>query len=346
MGRERDFSHIPIIDVSELVAGGPARRAVAERLGEACRESGFFYVVGHGVDEALQARLRELSRQFFAQDVETKLAIRMALGGRAWRGYFRVGDELTSGKPDQKEGLYFGAELPADDPLVRAGTPLHGPNLFPAEPRGLPRGRAGVHGGADRPGPPADGRAGAEPGPGGVVLRRPLHGRAADPVPHLQLPAAGRPGPLGRRRAHRLRPADDPAAGRRRRPGGEVAVAVGPRPAGAGLVRLQHRRHARPHDRRAVPLHAAPRPQPGPARPALVPVLLRPELLRARAADRPAGPGAPARRPGRALGPGQRPRLRGDLRRLPARQGRQGLPRSCGRRCSERPGPSVQGRVH
>ena len=54
MGRERDFSLIPIIDVSELVAGGPSRRAVAERLGKACRESGFFYVVGHGVDAALQ----------------------------------------------------------------------------------------------------------------------------------------------------------------------------------------------------------------------------------------------------------------------------------------------------
>src|SRR5215471_8906159 len=133
MGRERDFSHIPIIDVSELAAGGSSQRAVAERLGGACRESGFFYVVGHGADAALQGRLRDLSREFFAQDLETKLAIRMDLGGRAWRGYFRVGDELTSGRPDQKEGLYFGAELPAGHPLVRAGTPLHGPNLFPAE---------------------------------------------------------------------------------------------------------------------------------------------------------------------------------------------------------------------
>ena len=80
MGPASDFSHIPIIDVSDLVAGRPARRAVAERLGEACRESGFFYVVGHGVDEALQARLRDLSREFFAQDLETKLKVRMALG--------------------------------------------------------------------------------------------------------------------------------------------------------------------------------------------------------------------------------------------------------------------------
>jgi len=137
MRQARDFGHIPIIDVGELVGDADGKSAVAAQIATACRESGFFYVVGHGVDAALQARLQDLSNQFFAQDVETKLRIRMALGGRAWRGYFRVGDELTSGKPDQKEGLYFGAELPADHPLVQAGLPLHGPNLFPAEPAGL-----------------------------------------------------------------------------------------------------------------------------------------------------------------------------------------------------------------
>ena len=137
MSEAGDFSHIPAIDVAELVRGGAGRAAVAERLAEACRESGFFYALGHGVDAGLQARLHELSRRFFAQDLDTKLQIRMALGGRAWRGYFPVGGELTSGKPDQKEGLYFGSELPADDPRVRAGRPLHGPNLFPDEPREL-----------------------------------------------------------------------------------------------------------------------------------------------------------------------------------------------------------------
>jgi isopenicillin N synthase-like dioxygenase len=136
MRQAHEFSHVPVIDVSELVNGSPGRWAGAAQLGQACRESGFFYVVGHGVDEGLQLRLRDLSRKFFAQDVDSKLSIRMALGGRAWRGYFRVGDELTSGKPDQKEGLYFGAELAADHPLVRAGTPMHGPNLFPAQPAG------------------------------------------------------------------------------------------------------------------------------------------------------------------------------------------------------------------
>ncbi len=133
MSKTQEFSQIPIVDVHDLISGASGKTLVAEQLGRACRESGFFYVVGHGVDASLQQSLQEESRRFFAQDVETKMCIRMALGGRAWRGYFRVGDELTSGKPDQKEGLYYGAELPADHPLVKAGTPLHGPNLFPAE---------------------------------------------------------------------------------------------------------------------------------------------------------------------------------------------------------------------
>jgi isopenicillin N synthase-like dioxygenase len=59
---------------------------------------------------------------------------RMALGGRAWRGFFPLGGELTSGRPDWKEGLYLGTELPATHPLVQAKTPVHGPNLFPDVP--------------------------------------------------------------------------------------------------------------------------------------------------------------------------------------------------------------------
>ena len=61
MSPAQDFFHIPIIDVSELVAGTASRDAVAAQLGEACRESGFFYVVGHGVDEGLQRQRRNLA---------------------------------------------------------------------------------------------------------------------------------------------------------------------------------------------------------------------------------------------------------------------------------------------
>lgn len=119
---------LPIIDVSPLVAGRGDRASSVRDLGAACREHGFFYASNHGIDPELQRRLEDASRKFFALPLEQKNAIRMELGGRAWRGFFPVGGELTSGIPDLKEGLYLGTELPAGDPR-----PLHGPNLFPAQ---------------------------------------------------------------------------------------------------------------------------------------------------------------------------------------------------------------------
>src|SRR5215207_8832996 len=117
---------LPVIDIAPLVARAPGRAAVAAQVGEACRAHGFFYVIGHGIERALTRRLEDLSRRFFALPEATKLQWRMELGGRAWRGYFPTGGELTSGRPDWKEGLYLGTELPDDDPLVLARTPVHG----------------------------------------------------------------------------------------------------------------------------------------------------------------------------------------------------------------------------
>ncbi|MBD2446497.1 isopenicillin N synthase family oxygenase [Nostoc sp. FACHB-152] len=136
---DKKFLQVPIIDISALVdqtkksSSGTSQDCliIADEIRQACQDYGFFYIVGHGVDEQLQKQLEQLSQQFFAQDVDTKLKIRMALGGRAWRGYFPVGNELTSGKPDLKEGIYFGAELAEDHPFVKAGVPMHGCNLFP-----------------------------------------------------------------------------------------------------------------------------------------------------------------------------------------------------------------------
>ena len=125
---------VPVIDVSALVADAPGRAAAADQIGQACRAHGFFYVVGHGVDQGLCDRLEATSRRFFALDEATKMQWRMARGGRAWRGYFPAACELTSGRPDWKEGLYFGSELADDHPLVRARTPIHGRNLFPDLP--------------------------------------------------------------------------------------------------------------------------------------------------------------------------------------------------------------------
>ncbi|NVB80753.1 MAG: isopenicillin N synthase family oxygenase [Kofleriaceae bacterium] len=132
MRGDAEFTSIPIVDVASLRAGD--RAAAIAALDDACRHCGFFYLTGHGIDvTGLEARARE----FFAQPVAAKLEIAMARGGRAWRGYFPLGGELTSGAPDWKEGIYFGAELADDDVRVRSGTPLHGRNLFPRTPAGL-----------------------------------------------------------------------------------------------------------------------------------------------------------------------------------------------------------------
>jgi isopenicillin N synthase-like dioxygenase len=128
---------IPIVDVGPLIGGIGGRVTVARELDRACREQGFFAIVGHGIDPGLAAELEEQARAFFALPDATKAEIEMARGGRAWRGWFPPGGELTSGVPDGKEGIYFGRELPSDDPRVEAGVPLHGPNLFPARPAGL-----------------------------------------------------------------------------------------------------------------------------------------------------------------------------------------------------------------
>jgi len=135
MARAVPSAVLPVIDVRPLIRGGPvtAMAAVAEQIQAACRERGFFYVTGHGVEAGLLADLEDASAEFFALPLADKLEIAMERGGRAWRGYFPVGGELTSGRPDLKEGLYFGAELSDDDSRVRAGVPLHGRNLFPRQ---------------------------------------------------------------------------------------------------------------------------------------------------------------------------------------------------------------------
>ena len=131
----RTAGRLPVIDMAPLFGRGDeaGRAAVARAIRAACRAHGFFYITGHGVGTKTLAALEAASRAFFALPEADKMAVAMAKGGRAWRGFFPVGGELTSGRPDIKEGLYFGRELPAEHPRVRAGWPLHGANLWPPQ---------------------------------------------------------------------------------------------------------------------------------------------------------------------------------------------------------------------
>ena len=122
---------IVTIDVAPLLdacCGEDAFDRTVAAIGDACQNVGFFQIVHHGVDAALERRLEAASAKFFALPRAVKREIAMARAGAAWRGYFEVGEELTSGRVDEKEGLYFAREqLEEAEPL----RPLHGANQWP-----------------------------------------------------------------------------------------------------------------------------------------------------------------------------------------------------------------------
>lgn len=125
--------------VAEWV-NGPLRSDIlsaAHHVYEACREVGFMYLSDYNIPEDLEVSLDTDARDFFRRPLDEKMEIQMSRGGLAWRGFFPVGGELTSGKPDIKEGLYFGQERSAADPRVQRKTPLFGSNLFPRAPASL-----------------------------------------------------------------------------------------------------------------------------------------------------------------------------------------------------------------
>jgi isopenicillin N synthase-like dioxygenase len=113
---------IPVIDIGDLEG---AHGAAA--IDGACRTSGFFALRADAEVNAHRGRVIEAARRLFALPIESKRHVALATGGTAWRGWFPLGDELTSGVPDLKEGFYVGREEPPDP------RPLHGPNVWPAE---------------------------------------------------------------------------------------------------------------------------------------------------------------------------------------------------------------------
>ncbi|MEY2553715.1 MAG: hypothetical protein QOC57_1575 [Ilumatobacteraceae bacterium] len=114
---------MPIIDIASSTA--------SNQIDAACREFGFFAISNHGVSDALRRDLIATSIQFFGGDAGAKELVSLAHGGSAWRGWFPLGGELTSGVADLKEGYYFGRELPPDR------RPMHGPNIWPRDPATL-----------------------------------------------------------------------------------------------------------------------------------------------------------------------------------------------------------------
>ena len=124
---------LPVIDLEPFRLGdGAARQAVAHQIADACTEVGFFFVTGHGVPVELVAETFAQSARFFDLPLDQKLGLSIARSPVS-RGYEPIGAQRLdeNAAVDQKESFYIGVERYADDPLVGAGTPNHGPNQWP-----------------------------------------------------------------------------------------------------------------------------------------------------------------------------------------------------------------------
>ncbi|KAA3479675.1 putative 2-oxoglutarate-dependent dioxygenase isoform X4 [Gossypium australe] len=132
-----DFKSIPIIDVAPLLAKcddpkmvqDPGVREVVKQLDQACSQAGFFYAIywwileghilmlisgyaldmnkGHGIPETMVKEVRNITHKFFDLPYEEKLKIKMTPAA-GYRGYQRIGENITKGVPDMHEAIDVG----------------------------------------------------------------------------------------------------------------------------------------------------------------------------------------------------------------------------------------------
>lgn len=123
---------IPVIDISPLLAGD---MSPASLIGQACRDVGFFYITNHGVPQTVIDEVYLQAKRFFNLPLaeKEKYAIEKSFCHRGW---FRLGGENLDPvhqkqMGDFKEGFKIGRDLPMDHERVKAGLPLHGPDIWP-----------------------------------------------------------------------------------------------------------------------------------------------------------------------------------------------------------------------
>ncbi len=127
------FENFPIIDIDGLFSDLSAdRQQVADLVGEACRNVGFFYVRNHRIPDAAIADVRNAMASYFAQPLEEKMKLDINQIQRR-HGYVPLGGLYAdpTARPDIQEGFELSLELPADDLICREGNIMMGPNVWP-----------------------------------------------------------------------------------------------------------------------------------------------------------------------------------------------------------------------
>lgn len=99
-------------------------------LKQASLDSGFFYVVNHGISQEFMDQVFAQSKRLFTLPLKDKMKL---LRNEKHRGYTPMHDELLDPENqvqgDFKEGYYIGVEVAQDDP--EAQKPFYGPNVWP-----------------------------------------------------------------------------------------------------------------------------------------------------------------------------------------------------------------------
>ncbi len=128
----RGFQSIPVVDISQLLNGDAnQRQAVAEQIGQAAREVGFFQIINHGIIASTRDGLKQAAKEFFDRPVDYKMQHFIGLSSNH-RGYVPQGEEAPDPKKkDLKEAFDVAMELPESDPDVGPHNPLLGPNPWP-----------------------------------------------------------------------------------------------------------------------------------------------------------------------------------------------------------------------
>ncbi len=125
-----EFSEIPVLDLAPLVTGNDTA-ALARGFAKAYGETGFGYVVNHGIDPDLCAAIFDASRRFHALPEAAKQVIAL---DSTHRGYIAINTstDVTSDlaevtKPNQSASFMMMREDQEADPAVY----LSGPNQWP-----------------------------------------------------------------------------------------------------------------------------------------------------------------------------------------------------------------------
>lgn len=125
---------LPVVDLSRPTA------VLASRVDAICRDTGFFIVVGHGVDPGIIERAWSTTQRFFDLPLEAKMQARHPTEAHHPYGYFPAGQEALAASlgietpPDLKESFNLAPPAHHEDGTGRFGAVER---IWPAQLPGL-----------------------------------------------------------------------------------------------------------------------------------------------------------------------------------------------------------------